>query len=93
MADPVNGAEAEEELVDYEEEEAAEPDQAKQGDDTAKRGYVGLHTAGFKEFLLKPEILRAIQKNAFEHPSEGSVPAIVRQYLVSALEKRQTFEL
>ena len=71
MADPVNGAEAEEELVDYEEEEAVEPDQAKTGDETAKRGYVGLHTAGFKEFLLKPEILRAITKNAFEHPSEG----------------------
>ena len=71
MADPVNGAEAEEEVGDYEEEEAAEPDQAKTGDETAKRGYVGLHTAGFKEFLLKPEILRAITKNAFEHPSEG----------------------
>lgn len=70
MADPVNGAEAEEELVDYEEEEAAEPDQAKEGEQAAKRGYVGLHTAGFKEFLLKPEILRAIVKNAFEHPSE-----------------------
>lgn len=76
MADPVNGAEAEEELVDYEEEEAAEPDQVKQGDETAKRGYVGLHTAGFKEFLLKPEILRAIGKNAFEHPSEGSDPLV-----------------
>lgn len=79
MADPVNGAEAEEELVDYEEEEAAEPDQAKEGEEAAKRGYVGLHTAGFKEFLLKPEILRAIVKNAFEHPSEGSLPVSVRQ--------------
>ena len=72
MADPINGNEAEEELVDYEEEEAAEPDQAAKGEDGAKRGYVGLHTAGFKEFLLKPEILRAITKNAFEHPSEGA---------------------
>ena len=72
MADPVNGNEAEEELVDYEEEEGAEPDQAAKGEDGAKRGYVGLHTAGFKEFLLKPEILRAITKNAFEHPSEGA---------------------
>ncbi|KAL3134961.1 DEAD-box ATP-dependent RNA helicase 15 [Trebouxia sp. C0009 RCD-2024] len=70
MADPVNGNEVEEELVDYEEEEAPEPDQAAKGEEGVKRGYVGLHTAGFKEFLLKPEILRAITKNAFEHPSE-----------------------
>lgn len=72
MADPVNGNEVEEELVDYEEEEAPEGDQAAKGEEGVKRGYVGLHTAGFKEFLLKPEILRAITKNAFEHPSEGS---------------------
>lgn len=72
MADPVNGNEVEEELVDYEEEEAPEPDQAAKGEEGVKRGYVGLHTAGFKEFLLKPEILRAITKNAFEHPSEGT---------------------
>lgn len=72
MADPVNGNEVEEELVDYEEEEAPEADQAAKGEEGVKRGYVGLHTAGFKEFLLKPEILRAITKNAFEHPSEGA---------------------
>ena len=72
MADPVNGNEVEEELVDYEEEEAPEGDQAAKGEEGVKRGYVGLHTAGFKEFLLKPEILRAITKNAFEHPSEGN---------------------
>jgi hypothetical protein len=71
MADVVNGNEPEEELVDYEEEEAAEPDQAAKGEEGVKRGHVALHTAGFKEFLLKPEILRAITNNAFEHPSEG----------------------
>ncbi|DBB18539.1 hypothetical protein WJX82_009018 [Trebouxia sp. C0006] len=70
MADVVNGNEPEEELVDYEEEEAAEPDQAAKGEEGVKRGHVALHTAGFKEFLLKPEILRAITNNAFEHPSE-----------------------
>lgn len=32
--------------------------------------YVGIHSAGFKDFLLKPEILRAIQDCGFEHPSE-----------------------
>lgn len=72
MADAVNGNEPEEELVDYEEEEAAEPDQAAKAEDRAKGGHVAIHTAGFKEFLLKPEILRAITDSAFEHPSEGA---------------------
>lgn len=32
--------------------------------------YVGIHSAGFKDFLLKPELMRAIQDCGFEHPSE-----------------------
>jgi len=32
--------------------------------------YVSVHAAGFKEFLLKPELLRAIADCGFEHPSE-----------------------
>jgi len=36
-----------------------------------KKGYVGIHATGFKDFLLKPEILRAIVDCGFEHPSEG----------------------
>ena len=36
-----------------------------------KKGYVGIHSSGFKDFLLKPELLRAIQDCGFEHPSEG----------------------
>ena len=83
MADPINGNEVEEELVDYEEEEAPEPDQAAKGEDGVKRCYVGLHTAGFKEFLLKPEILRAITKNAFEHPSEGALSDLGSPLLLS----------
>lgn len=39
---------------------------AKKSDDT----YVALHSSGFREFLLKPELLRAIQDCGFEHPSE-----------------------
>lgn len=31
---------------------------------------MGIHSAGFKDFLLKPELLRAIQDCGFEHPSE-----------------------
>ncbi|KAL3655481.1 DEAD-box ATP-dependent RNA helicase 15 [Castilleja foliolosa] len=33
-------------------------------------GYVGIHSSGFRDFLLKPELLRAIVDSGFEHPSE-----------------------
>ncbi len=33
--------------------------------------YVSIHASGFKDFLLKPELLRAIMDCGFEHPSEG----------------------
>lgn len=36
-----------------------------------KGSYVGIHSTGFKDFLLKPELLRAITDCGFEHPSEG----------------------
>ena len=51
---------------------------AKKGDlsvsgnvDTKKGSYVGIHSTGFRDFLLKPELLRAITDCGFEHPSEG----------------------
>lgn len=47
-----------------------EAEAAKAGDQV-KKGYVGIHSSGFKDFLLKPELLRAIQDCGFEHPSEG----------------------
>ncbi|XP_057424352.1 DEAD-box ATP-dependent RNA helicase 15-like [Lotus japonicus] len=63
----------EEELLDYEEEEdKATTDSvgAKLNGETAKKGYVGIHSSGFRDFLLKSELLRAIQDSGFEHPSE-----------------------
>ena len=39
------------------------------------RGYVGIHSSGFRDFLLKPELLRAIVDSGFEHPSEGKLSA------------------
>merc|ERR1719450_1478917 len=37
----------------------------------AKGGtYSGIHASGFKDFLLKPELLRAVVDCGFEHPSE-----------------------
>lgn len=71
-------AENEQDLLDYEEEDdqtaggtgdagtggAAEP--AKKG------GYVSIHSSGFRDFLLKPELLRAIIDCGFEHPRLGN---------------------
>jgi ATP-dependent RNA helicase UAP56/SUB2 len=36
-----------------------------------KGSYVGIHSTGFRDFLLKNELLRAITDCGFEHPSEG----------------------
>lgn len=47
----------------------AEPKEA-----SGKKGYVGIHSTGFRDFLLKPELLRAISDCGFEHPSEGLSP-------------------
>ncbi|RZB98038.1 DEAD-box ATP-dependent RNA helicase 56 isoform E [Glycine soja] len=60
----------EEELIDYEEEEEKAPDSAKPVTESGKKGYVGIHSSGFRDFLLKPELLRAIVDSGFEHPSE-----------------------
>ncbi|CAA0838010.1 DEAD-box ATP-dependent RNA helicase 56 [Striga hermonthica] len=63
----------EEELLDYDEEEEKAPDSvgAKANGESVKKGYVGIHSSGFRDFLLKPELLRAIVDSGFEHPSEG----------------------
>ena len=69
-------ADVNEDLLDYEEEEATEQtDAAKNGGEAKKEGavkgnYVSIHSSGFRDFLLKPEILRAIVDCGFEHPSE-----------------------
>jgi ATP-dependent RNA helicase UAP56/SUB2 len=62
----------EEELLDYEEDDDKTVDgsAAKPTGEVAKKGYVGIHSSGFRDFLLKPELLRAIQDCGFEHPSE-----------------------
>jgi ATP-dependent RNA helicase UAP56/SUB2 len=65
-----------EELVDYEDDEQ-EVVLAKDAVDSKKKGsYAGIHASGFRELLLKPEILRAIQECGFEHPSEVQQDAI-----------------
>jgi ATP-dependent RNA helicase UAP56/SUB2 len=50
------------------------------GKESKKGHYVGIHASGFKDFLLKPELLRAIVDAGFEHPSEvqhESIPQAV----------------
>jgi len=64
-------AEQETELLDYEEEEAQEAgDAAGASKKDVKGSYVSVHSSGFRDFLLKPEILKAIVDCGFEHPSE-----------------------
>lgn len=76
---------AEEDLIDYSDEELntnetaapAADSNGKKGELAAggnvdkKGSYVGIHSTGFRDFLLKPELLRAIGDCGFEHPSEG----------------------
>ncbi|KNC80643.1 spliceosome RNA helicase BAT1 [Sphaeroforma arctica JP610] len=59
-----------EELLDYEEDVIEPTEEPKTDGATAKKGYVGIHTAGFRDFLLKPELLKSIVDCGFEHPSE-----------------------
>jgi len=68
---------ADEELPDFDEQDEAgttatkkEQDDGKDGDDKKKGSYSAIHASGFKDFLLKAELLRAIVDCGFEHPSE-----------------------
>jgi len=83
-ADTTTTAEEEgEQYPDYEEEQedttAAPATTASDGADTkpavpkqkeVKGSYVGIHSSGFRDFLLKPELLLAVTDCGFEHPSE-----------------------
>ena len=71
-------------LLDYEDEEqtettVAETQEAPKKD--VKGTYVSIHSSGFRDFLLKPEILRAIVDCGFEHPSEGKWHSYKRRVL------------
>lgn len=77
---------ADADLLDYEDEEEqtttqtaataagdAAGGEAGAGEEVKKPagGYVSIHSSGFRDFLLKPELLRAIVDCGFEHPSAG----------------------
>jgi len=68
-----------EELIDYEDENdvvthgagaSAAATRAGDDGDKGKKDFSGIHSTGFRDFLLKPELLRAISDLGFEHPSE-----------------------
>ena len=56
-------AAAEDDLPDFDEEPLEEPEDAKEEkkEGEAKKGnFAAIHASGFRDFLLKPELLRAI---------------------------------
>lgn len=87
----------EQELLDYDEEETTQEQQAANGAEVAeakkavKGSYVSIHSSGFRDFLLKPELLRAIVDCGFEHPSEGKPRATQSPQLVVCVCLSQTF--
>jgi hypothetical protein len=83
----------EEDLIDYEEDDTTVAPAAANGSAVAvtdasttdsreqKGSYVGIHSTGFRDFLLKPELLRAISDLGFEHPSEGEFESLLASTL------------
>jgi ATP-dependent RNA helicase UAP56/SUB2 len=68
------------ELADYEEDDN-EQQPVKAAAETKKDTHVAIHASGFRDFLLKPEILRAIGDCGFEHPSEVQYECIPQAIL------------
>jgi ATP-dependent RNA helicase UAP56/SUB2 len=62
-------ANADEDFVDYDDDEVDQDTKAEEKG-TKKGHYVGIHTSNFRDFILKPELLRAVVDCGFEHPSE-----------------------
>eukprot|EP01061_Rhynchopus_euleeides_P038040 TRINITY_DN65411_c0_g1_i1.p1 TRINITY_DN65411_c0_g1~~TRINITY_DN65411_c0_g1_i1.p1 ORF type:complete len:439 (+),score=217.17 TRINITY_DN65411_c0_g1_i1:59-1375(+) len=68
----VKKEEGETDLLDFNDEEP----QPVATEQRADAGYSTAQIRGFREFLLKPELNRAITDNGFEHPSEVQHQAI-----------------
>lgn len=67
-------ADVADDILDYEEEQVEPITDTPATNGATQKGvkgtYVSIHSSGFRDFLLKPEILRAISDCGFEHPSE-----------------------
>jgi len=57
-------------LLDYDEEEQPQQKEEKKNEKNVKGSYVSIHSSGFRDFLLKPELSKAIVDCGFEHPSQ-----------------------
>ncbi|KAJ9084939.1 Suppressor of the cold-sensitive snRNP biogenesis mutant brr1-1 [Entomophthora muscae] len=53
----------------------------KKEEEEAKGSYVAVHSTGFRDFLLKNELLRSIADCGFEHPSEVQSECIPQSIL------------
>jgi len=78
VAEVTEQQDGQEELPDYDDTETT-GDQAQENKgalqtekrkEVKKGSYVGIHSSGFRDFLLKSELLLAVQDCGFEHPSE-----------------------
>jgi hypothetical protein len=100
----MSAADHADDLIDYEEDDQAlqqdslkvnvDNDALVEDDDKKdkKGSYVGIHSTGFRDFLLKPELLRSIVDCGFEHPSEGK-ERTRRVNTYCALTRRPFFSL
>lgn len=64
------------ELADYEEEELENENIESIQESKADASYATLATSSFKDFMLKKELMKAIEDAGFEHPSEVQHEAI-----------------
>jgi len=69
MADNKDKA-VEEELPDFDEDDKEVAKEEEKDGEAKKANYAAIHASGFRDFLLKPELLRATVECGFEHPSE-----------------------
>ncbi len=69
---PPPTSQEDETILDYQEDED-QPVEAAEAKPEVKGSYAGINASGFRDFLLKPELLRAIVDCGFEHPSEGEL--------------------
>jgi ATP-dependent RNA helicase UAP56/SUB2 len=71
MPEEEKTADAAEDLPDFDEEETQTETKEEPKDGQTKKGnFAAIHASGFRDFLLKPELLRATVDCGFEHPSE-----------------------
>jgi len=77
VAEVTEQQDGQEELPDYDDTETTGDQSENKGalqtekrKEVKKGSYVGIHSSGFRDFLLKSELLLAVQDCGFEHPSE-----------------------